>query len=170
MVSVDFSGVNSWDLFGDPNNEIVSSILGAGAIATGFGWNMTITTVGSSWLSDVTLNITGDGGEVVLSPGAGDDMPGGPTNYASGGIFDLSDLGFLNSPAFPDGSFPIETFEAFDDNVDAIDATIGSGSSLDIAYIAGAPVPTMPGVGLLVLLVVLLAAGTLLLRRRASQS
>ncbi len=169
MLSVDYSGVNSWDAQADPDNEIVSSVLGAGAIVTGVGWNMSITTVGASWLSEVVLNLSGDGGDVFLTVGVGDDMPGS-ASYASGGIVDFTDNGLGNSPAFPDGSYPVEVFESFDDVADAIDATYDPGSSLDVAYIAGAPVPTMPEFGLLALLVVLLAAGTLLLRRRASQS
>ena len=169
MLSVDYSGVNSWDGQASPNNEIVSSLLGSGAILTGVGWNVTIATVGASWLSEVVLNLSGDGGDLFLTVAVGDDFAG-TSSYASGGIVDITDAGLGNSPAFPDGSFPVEVFESFDDVVDAIDATYQSGSTVDMAYIAGAPVPTTPEVGLLVLLIALLAGGTLLLRRRATQS
>lgn len=165
MASVDISGTNSWDLLGSPNNEIVSEAIGAGGIVTGLGWNVTITTVGASWLSEAQTDFNGI---INLTYGVGDDAPGS-MSYNSGGIIDLTDNAVPNIPADAAGNIAMEFYEGFDDVVDAIDATYDSGT-LDLAYIAGAPVPTMPEIGLLLLLVVLLAAGTLLLRRRASQS
>jgi hypothetical protein len=169
MVSIDLAGVESWDAFGTPNNEIINQILGSGAIMTGIGWNLTIATVGGSWLSDADATFGSSSlPSITLTPGLGDDASG-TASYSSGGIVDFTDIPLPNIVLDADGVLRIEFSEFFDDVLNAVDANYTSGT-FDVPFIAGAPVPTMPGVGLLVLLVVLLAAGTLLLRRRASQS
>jgi hypothetical protein len=165
MVTVNVGGTNSWDEIGDSSNEIITQAIGAGAIVTGLGWNVTITTVGASWLSEVAADFNGI---ISLTYGVGDDAPGTAT-YSSGGIVDLTDNAVPNIPADAAGNVVIEFFESFDDVPDAIDATFDSGS-LDVAFIAGAPVPTLPIAAMLVLVVMLLALSAWFLRRRTSET
>ena len=169
MVSINLAGVASWDEEGDPSNDIINQLLGAGAIVTGLGAHVTVTTVGASWLSEVSMSF-GVGGPIFID-WFNDPLFDGPgtASGSTGGIIDLSDNGLPNLPADAAGNFPIEMYEDFDDVPDAIDANYDAGN-IDVEFIAGAPVPTMPEWGMIVLLVALLAFGTLLLRRRARQS
>lgn len=164
MVSVDMTGAESWDLFGDPDNQILTEVMGAGAIVTGANWNLTITTVGASWLSeaDAVLGSTSTP-QIGLTPGFMDGNPGSMT-YTDG--IDFTDEVLPNITLDADGIFVIELAESFDDVADAVDANYDSGT-YDFQFIAGAPVPTMPTMATVALVVALLALGTFMLRRRA---
>ena len=93
---------------------------------TGLGWDLTIETVGASWLSEPTIsfdNAMGDSPDrVLLTPGAGADGPG-LGMFQSEGTIKLNDVG-LNELVLRDGMLRIEFFESFDDVADAIDANI----------------------------------------------
>ena len=178
VVSVDVSGIDSWDAPGSANNTVmvidVASALGmtAGSAVTidGIGWDVVIDTFGGpSWLSEATVQIENsdqsDG--LFLSPGAGDDFGGGPTPYSSGGILDITSLddgmgGTLDlSFELFDGLLRLEFSEGYDDAADVIDAAWVSGT-LDFRT-AMAPVP-LPAA--LPLLLSALGIGAMAGRRR----
>ncbi len=168
LTTIDITGYNSWDGLHAPPNEILQELLGAGAIMTGIGWDVTITTQGGSWLSEAVTYFDGqdlDDSGLFLTPGVGDGFPG-TASYSSGGILDLTDVMIPNIPIGDDGTLYLEFFESFDDAADAIDATYDPTSTYDIAYIAGAPVPTVPTAAMILLAVALVGLGSLLLRRR----
>lgn len=172
MLQLDISGTESWDLLDDPSNTVLVEAIGAGAIMTGVGWDVTISTVGASWLSEAVTYFDGedlDGMGLFLTPGVGDGMPGSAT-YSSGGILDLTDNGIPNIPVGADQSLYLQFFESFDDVSDAVDATWDATSTYDIAgigiSIGGAfPVPTLSTIGLITLLTALAGVGVFLLRR-----
>ena len=137
-----FGDTAHWDLQGDPDNVIVSLDLnallggaaGADAFVTGIGWDVTVTTTDPSWLSEATYSLNG---EIFVSPGAGEDVPG-TNSYSSGGILDLGDN------ALPDilaagGILNIEFFDSFDDFEDAIDGFSSGTLSLAVDYKVPAP-------------------------------
>ena len=167
MVSIGMAGAESWDLMGDPDNEILIEAMGAGAIITGVNWNITITTVGASWLSeaDAILGSTSTP-QIGITPGFMDGAPGSAT-YTDG--IDFTDVALPNITLDADGAFVMELAESFDDVPDAVDANYDAGT-YDMLYIAGAPVPTMPTIGMIALVIALLALGMFLLRRRATVS
>lgn len=137
-MTIDLSGMNSWDLQGDLNNEFTSLFLGGGFV-TAIGWDVQIQTVGSSWLSEVTIGIED---ELFLTPGIGDDFAG-TNSYSSGGLIDLVDLDLA---FFVDGfSLDIEIFESFDDVNDEIDAVFGQGSVLYVQTVLTPPTPGTAG-------------------------
>ncbi len=170
-------GVEHWDLLGEPENTVLSELLGEGASLTGIGWNATLETVGGSWLSEARTYFDGsdlDGSGLFLTIGTGDGMPGIGT-YSSGGILDLTDNGIPDIPVLADGLLHIDFHETFDDNADAVDSFYpvaeGAGSSYDLAgigFVSNVPIieiPTASTLGLIALFIGLAALGVYLLRR-----
>ncbi|MBO6512503.1 MAG: hypothetical protein JJ974_00880 [Phycisphaerales bacterium] len=150
-MTIDLSGMNSWDLQGDLSNEFTSLFL-SGGFVTAIGWDVQIQTVGASWLSEVTIGIED---ELFLTPGIGDDFAG-TSSYSSGGLIDLVDLDLA---FFVDGfSLDIEIFESFDDVNDEIDAVFGQGSVLYVQTVLTPPTPGTAGA--------LAIAGLFISRRR----
>lgn len=129
----DFSvaGIESWDLYGDPDNVVVQLDLAAALgypsgtylEMTGIGWDVDLETYGTSWLFDITVyfddNIAPDGSGLFLTPAAGDGSPGS-SNYASGGVLDLTDNGIPDIP-LPNGMLRMEFFEGYEEYADAAD-------------------------------------------------
>lgn len=135
LVNVDISGITSVDVQGDPDNFYGS--LDMGSVFAGYsnfnviglGWDVTIETVGFSWLSEAVIS-SGDSVAkfVNLTPGIGVNNSG-TQNFNSGGVVDLVGLG-LDFALQPDNLLTVEFFESFDDNPNAIDATYLQGSVL----------------------------------------
>lgn len=139
---LDISGEQSWDGLFDTSNTILKVQLGTGQVMTGIGWDVTIATVGASWLSEARVYFDGsdrDAYGLFLTPGVTDGFPGTGT-YSSGGIIDLTDNGIPDIPILADGDLWIELFEGYDDVGDAVDADWLSTSTLTIVY-EDAPVP-----------------------------
>lgn len=178
LETIDFSGVESWDVFGSGNNTVilfdVAAALGAapgtesyveGIGFEGFIETFNVGTLGGSWVSEVTIsfdNSTGDSPDAIfLTPGVGIDEPSyetppDPDPVSTGGIINLIGIGFENI-VLPDGILRIEIFESFDDEADAMDGrfTEVSTLTLDLSVI---PEPTS--------LALLGLGGLTLLRRR----
>lgn len=131
-VTLDISGVNSWDLQLDADNEILMSLIGASAHIVGIGWDVNLASVGDSWLSEAVMNFED---ALFLTVGNGDDFAGS-ASYSSGGILDLFTAGTTPLDFFlsADGILDIEFFESFDDIDGAIDATFGQGSTIQVQY------------------------------------
>jgi len=122
----------SWDGQDDTDNVFTTCV--SGTAITGLEWNnVTIETVGASWLSEPVLQFTDSSGSASagtilnLTVGVGDDAPGVAT-YSSGGIIDLTDNNIADITSLVDGNFMIQLFESFDDNADGIDALFTSGT------------------------------------------
>jgi hypothetical protein len=169
-IVVDLSGQQSWDVLNDPDNTTLLVPLGPGAIMTGIEWDVTITTIGGSWLSEAVSYFDGqdlDGTGLFLTPGVGDGFSGTGT-YTSGGVVDLTDNAIADIPVGPDGLLYIQLHESFDDNANAPDATYDSPSTYTIYYIAGpAAVPTLGDTALILMALGLLLMGGIALRRRS---
>jgi hypothetical protein len=161
---IDITGANSWDALGAPVNETDSADIGTGGIMTGIGWDVTITTVGASWLSEAEcIFSTIDSPGVFITPGAADGAPG-TGSYSSGGVIDLSDNGIPDIPAV-NGTIDMEFYESFDDVANAIDATWDSGT-LTVRYTPGISVPTLGEYGMLAMILTLVGLGLYQIRRR----
>ena len=172
MLNLDISGVESWDALDDPSNTVLAEVLGPGAVMTGIGWDLTITTVGASWLSEAVTYFDGqdqDGSGLFLTPGVGNGAPGSMT-FSSGGIVDLTDNGIANIPVGADETLYLQFFESFDDVSDSVDAVYDPVSTYDIAGIGfvapgSFPIPTLSTIGMIALLTALAGVGIFLLRR-----
>jgi len=152
LIEIDVTGWTAGGAIGDPDNTTLSldlnSIFGAagaqGGTITGFGWDVTIQTVGASWQSEATFEVgdsIGDAANILVSPGATQGTPGTGT-FSSDGILKLSDVG-LDDIVIADGIVEIELFDSFDDapGVDAfVDGTF---------IIQFQPVPAPAALGLL---------------------
>ena len=134
-IGVDISGITSVDGQGDPDN--FNGFLDLGAILPGFtnfhviglGWDVTIETVGFSWLSEATIS-SGDSAAKFVNLNPGFDQPNsGTMNFNSGGVVDLVGLA-LDFNLQPDNLLTVEFFESFDDVANAVDANYLQGSTL----------------------------------------
>lgn len=132
------AGVNSWDLLYDADNEIytpnlaVAAGLPAGTALEmiGIGWDVTIATVGASWLNEARTyfddTINPDGTGLFVTPGSAVGAPGTQA-FSSGGILYLADYGIAPIP-LPNGLIRMEFYESYEDYANAIDANWLSGS------------------------------------------
>jgi hypothetical protein len=135
-MSLNVHGFASIDLLDDADNDIFIKELGEGALLTGVGWDVNITTHGGSWLSEAAMYFDGsdqDGSGLFLTPGVGDDLPG--TASYSSEVVDLTDNGIPDIPILGDGRLYVQFFETFDDTADSADAIYESPSTLTIQYL-----------------------------------
>lgn len=157
VVTIDLTALQSVDFFGDADNDTLSIDLNAalGTIAEvtveGIGWDVTIDTIGGSWLSEARISFQDSlGGEhLQLAPGI-DDTFAGSGVYSSGGILDLVSAGL--SFTLADGILVLEFFESFDDMAGMVDANWGG--TLTISATGVVPVPAgvwllLSGIGVL---------------------
>ncbi|GAB4383541.1 MAG: hypothetical protein Kow0022_03660 [Phycisphaerales bacterium] len=161
LVTIEFtSDVATWDLVSDPDNVVFDLDLGGGMQATmhGIGWDVTIQSLGASWLSEARMyfddNIAPDLSGLFLAPGVADSFAGAGS-YNSGGILDLGDNG-IPDIVLPNGHLRLEFYESFDDVANAIDGFYLAGSVLTL------DMTIVPAPGALALL----GLGGLAIRRR----
>jgi IPTL-CTERM motif len=166
---VDISGEDSWDLLNDTSNTVLVVPIGVGAVMTDIGWDVNLSTVGGSWLSEARFYFDGDDQDLTglfLTPGIGNDFSGSGS-FSSGGLIDLSDNAIADIP-LGDGNLYIQLHESFDDVANSIDANWTAGSTLTIGYEPGAPppVPTANEWGLIALGAALLGGVVVVTMRR----
>ncbi|NOT25976.1 MAG: PEP-CTERM sorting domain-containing protein [Acidobacteria bacterium] len=117
---IDFNDTPVVDLFNDPDNSTQTTPIGANAHIIGIGWDLEISALNPSFLSDTTMSFSSNTAfEVQVRPAVGDDFPG-TDNYSSGGVVDLIGLG-LDFTLGPDGILYTQLFESFDDFPNAAD-------------------------------------------------
>jgi PEP-CTERM motif len=153
---IDVSGINTNAAEGSAANTVMFFQLLPGALVDGVSWATTQTAFSPSWLEEMTisfLNSAGDG--VVLSPGAGDDLPG-TASYSGSAL--LSDFG-LQFNVGADGLLRVEFFESFDDGAVNPDGLFVSG---DVTFLNVVPEPATYGM----MALGLLAVGAAARRRR----
>lgn len=155
-LSVDVTGTPSMDGYGSALNTVMSANLGANSHVIGIGWDVNLTALGASWLSELTVSFEDSSATtgVYLRPGAGNDFPG-TASFSSGGVVDLIGLG-LDFNVGADGVLRMEFFEGYNDYVAAVDGWWNSGT-LTVQY------DTIPAPGAMALAA---GAGLLASRRR----
>lgn len=112
-VTFDVTGIDSTGERGDPNNTVIRLNVGANAHIIGVGYNVTITAVDPSYLSEMFVAFTDSAGfGTQFNPSDVDDS--GTASYS--GFASLSDLG-LDFTVSDDGVLLLEFFEAFQDPI-----------------------------------------------------
>ncbi len=167
VVNTSIANVISYDPFGDPGNTVMLVNLatalglpgGSPVTLTGVGWDIHLTTYGTSWLSDASINFDDptllNSAAFDLVPGLGSNFGGTNVWFQSVGIVNLNGAG-LSSVVLPTGVLRLEFYESFDDLPNAADAIYHSTLSLEVV-----PEPASGG-----LLAALCGAGAALRRRR----
>lgn len=151
---INAAGVASFDGPGAAGNTVLTFNVTPGALVDAISYNLSLATVGASWLSEGTisfLNSNGDG--VVLSAGFGVDEPG--TGTYSDSVL-LSSFG-LEFNVGADGLLIVEYYESFDDVEGAIDANWTAGG-ITLGNIGMVPEPGTYGMMALGMLAVAGAA------------
>tara|TARA_R110002096_G_scaffold344921_2_gene537951 strand:+ start:219715 stop:220314 length:600 start_codon:yes stop_codon:yes gene_type:complete len=137
-ITVDLSGVETWDAYASALNSVMNINIGAGSHVVGIGWDVNQTSFGASWLSEMSVafeNSAQDTGVFLTTSGTG--APGTSESNSSGGILDLTILATpLDFFVDGDGLLRLEFFEGFDDVTGAADGIFNSGSSVQVQYIA----------------------------------
>lgn len=147
---VDLSGSSFNGEPGSPLNEVFNVNLGANAMVTGVGFDITLEAFSPSWLSEATIALedSAQTAGLFLTPAVGNDGPGAGS-FSSGGVIDLSDvdgMGLdLTFSVGADGILRIELFDTFDDFFSP-QATISSGS-VTIQYIPAPASAALLGLG-----------------------
>ncbi len=153
------AGVPSFDGPGATGNTVLTFNVTPGALVDAISYNLSLATVGASWMSEATvsfLNSNGDG--VVLNAAFGNDNPG--TGTFSDSVL-LSTFG-LTFNIGADGLLIVEFYESFDDVTGAADANWTAGG-ITLGNIGVVPEPGTYGMMALGMLAVVGAAR----RRRA---
>jgi hypothetical protein len=116
VVVVDVTGTPSYDSAGASCNIRMTIPAPAGRDNfNGIGWDVTLTAIGDSWLSEIAVLITNvNGNGYILRPGVADTFPGTGT-YSSGGVGKLRDRFGLPDLPLPDGNLYLEFYETFND-------------------------------------------------------
>jgi uncharacterized protein (TIGR03382 family) len=165
----DVTGIESFGVLGAPGNTVIEfdliAALGAAPGATfdmtSIGWDVTITTFGSSVLSDASIyfddNVAPNFAGLFLRPGIGVNTPGTQA-FSSVGLVDLSDNNIENI-FLPNGVLRLEFFEQFTDVLGGADAVWSGTITIGTNY------PPAPGTAALLLL-----AGAAGSRRRRSRT
>ena len=151
---INAAGVASFDGPGAVGNTVLTFNVTPGALVDAISYNLSLATVGASWLSEGTisfLNSNGDG--VVLSAGFGVDEPGVGT-YSDSVL--LSSFG-LTFNVGADGLLIVEFYESFDDVTGEADANWTAGS-VTLGNIGLVPEPSTYGLMALGMLAVVGAA------------
>lgn len=135
IINVNVDGVESIDGISSPSNTVLlvdlAAALGLSAgsqvTMTSIGWDVTISTVGDSWLSEARLYfddaVAPDQSGLFLTPGIGQNAPGS-MSFSSGGQIDLSD-NMIPNIVLPNGILRIEFYESFNDVPGVADAIWG---------------------------------------------
>lgn len=136
-VSVNVAGIASNGQFGDASNEVQTIMTRAGAHIIGIGWDVSLSTVASSWLSEISVDVSSASNSLAgfsLAPGFADSSAGSGTYNSP--LIDLIDAG-LDFFVGADGMLRLEFFDSFDDYAGA-DAFWRQGS-LTIQYAVPEP-------------------------------
>lgn len=139
--TIDISGLESWGLDGDLQNQNAVYFPGAldpelGYIILYIDYDITIQTFGDSQFNDLAIRFGNSDGTFhgswpdTFVPGAG---------AAFGGIQRFTGTFQTDIHLNEDGEFHIELFETFDDNPGALDAFLMPGSTLSLGRFIPAP-------------------------------
>lgn len=113
-----------------------------------FSWDLTIETVGTSWVSEVSFGFMSGGESLVVAPGVGIDEPA-TVELVQEPWITAEELG-LEALEFDLGTgMMFEIFDSFDDG-DGVDAYFGVGSTFTMGFYipsAGTGVVVLAGVG-----------------------
>lgn len=163
VTNFDVTGIFSNDGFGSPTNEVFNINVGSNSQITGIGWEVELSAVAPSFLSEIALMFGSSSNSFVqLRPGVGDNNSGNQA-YSSGGITDLIGLG-IDFSVLADGLLRLEFFETFDNVANAADGRWISGQ-VSVRYETNAnPVPEPATSGMM--LAGLVVAGMVLRRRQ----
>ena len=137
---IDVSGLESWDLMGDPDNPVFnidSAPGGKFGVILGFSFDFRVQTIGDSWLSDLHVNFEITDGwfhdpfwpePFALAPGM---------NY--GGTERFTGYFQTDVHLHPEGKFNLSFYESYDDQPDAPDAILLEGSTITVDWFIPSP-------------------------------
>ena len=112
-LTVDVTGVPSYDVYGDPGNTVLSFNVGANTTVTTLTYDIQLSAYFDSWLSEIELRV-GDSLQttgIIFTPGLGDKVS---ETRSYSGIIDLAALDLAFNVG-RDGILRLEFYESFKD-------------------------------------------------------
>ena len=140
-MTIDISGMETWDEAGSVFNTVLTANLGANAHVVGVGWDVSqmagLDSGAASWLSEMSIMFGSSSADVFFLAPSGTAGPGTESN-SSGGILDLVGL-TLDFFVDADGILEMEFFEGYVDEAGAAEGVFLSGSTIQVQYVIPAP-------------------------------
>lgn len=150
---INAAGVASFDAAAAAGNTVLTFNVTPGALVDAISYNLSLATVGESWMTEASIAFLNSNGDGVVLSGLGEGAPGTGTYAGAASLVSLN----LQFNVGADGLLIVEFYESYDDVTGAADANWTAGG-ITFGNIGVVPEPATYGLMALGMLAVVGAA------------